>query len=196
MPWIAATSLVALLAVACAVGSPGADRAGGAATPAPTGPSMSEPVTDAPAPSSGKPSATVTTSPERTPQEPPVAVLSGPGITAAEGEIGGYTYRDGGSDSPWLPAPSLERVRVATGATLSVRLAGNATITNWVARIAPASDRQGERQRGLARGGSERVPADVIRFPAPPSGEWVLMVELTYGGGLGSGGYYWRLEVD
>jgi hypothetical protein len=120
----------------------------------------------------------------------PVAVL----VVGAErypGVVGGFTFGRYSQSAPWLPAPALHTVEVRAGAELRVELDDRATVDDWVARVATVADRTADNITGLAQG-----IGPVIAFAAPASGNWVVSVTITYGGGLGSGAYYWHLMVD
>jgi hypothetical protein len=126
---------------------------------------------------------------------PPAAVLSVNGQGRREGELGTYVYRGAGSDSPWLPARSLESVAVPAGARLGVRLADRRLIGAWSARVAAAADEQGVPTRPLADEPDASRRWAALEFTAPGPGSWVLEVSLDYGDGSGSGAYFWLIEV-
>ncbi len=195
------TTSMAVLLVAIGCGDRASSRGPSTAPSPPTaGATPVAAITSSAAPSRWvrrtRPSPSPATSPADPPADPPGAVLSAGGIQPIEGEIGSYTFDESGSDGPWLPATALRPVSIRAGAAISIRLRPGGRITSWVARISPASDEQGEIQEGLARGGSGGEGARVIRFAGPERGSWVLMVEVTYARGRGSGAYYWRLEVE
>jgi len=103
------------------------------------------------------------------------------------GQLGSYTWGDGGSDSPWLPGSPIT---VGAGEPLTVVLAGDAGVADWsAARVAP----------GITDGASA-VPiasagGDPIRFPAPGAGRWSVQVQVRFPGGSDSAAYYWLLDV-
>ena len=107
------------------------------------------------------------------------------------GEVGGYTFGRYSDSAPWLPASALDPINVASGAELRVELDERATIDGWAARIATAADVTADAVAGLAEG---RGPA--AAFNAPEAGDWVVSVTITYGGGLGSGAYFWHLIAE
>ena len=127
----------------------------------------------------------------------PGAVSNAPNaflVTGADrhpGEVGGYTFGRYSDSAPWLPATALDPIGVASGAQLRVELDERATIDGWAARIATAADVTADAVVGLAEG---RGPA--AAFNAPAAGDWVVSVTVTYGGGLGSGAYFWHLIAE
>jgi hypothetical protein len=124
----------------------------------------------------------------------PAAVSNAPlaflviGTDRHTGEVGGFTFGRYSESAPWLPATALDPIDVASGAELRVELDERGTIDGWAARIATAADVTADAVVGLAEG---RGPA--AAFNAPAAGDWVVSVTITYGGGLGSGAYFWHL---
>lgn len=107
------------------------------------------------------------------------------------GEIGGYTFGRVSSSAPWLPAFALDQVTIPAGVQLRVELDDRATIAEWHARYAAAGDTAAFVITGLDDGTSP-----VAEFRAPPPGDHVLSVVVTYGGGAGNGAYYWHVVVE
>ena len=169
--------VVTALAAACAM-----ILAAGCAM-VPPSPSLS------PAPTSAGPSGTAAGA------EPPPAVLAINGAGRHEGELGSFTYRSAGSDAPWLPARTLESVSVRQGQRLTASFADGSLIGPWAATIAPAGDDQAERARAFGRDETVGGLRESVELPAPPAGSWVLMMQLEYGDGSGSGAYYWLVDV-
>jgi hypothetical protein len=125
------------------------------------------------------------------PDEVPGAELSVDGGEPIPGELGTYVYGERGSDAPWLPATALDPVAAAPGAALEVKLSGGLGLAGGRAIFAAAADTEGTQPRGLeATSDGQR-----LRLVGPPAGSWVLSVEVDYPDGLGSGAYFWRLEV-
>jgi hypothetical protein len=124
---------------------------------------------------------------------PPAAILSTPEGAQKEGEVGSYTYRGAGTDTPWLPADALDPFTVSADEPLTVRLQDDVAASSATGAVAAADDREGAALRPvrivgpLATGGFE--------VPSQPTGSWVLFVELVYADGSGSGAYYWHLDV-
>ncbi|HEV8516665.1 MAG TPA: hypothetical protein VGQ47_03375 [Candidatus Limnocylindrales bacterium] len=125
---------------------------------------------------------------------PPGATLETPAGHRTEAALGSYTYRGAGSDSPWLPADTLDRVDVSAGASLTICLTDRTGIASARAVVADAADRAGEETEGVAISGPD--PTGALLLTAPPRGSWVLMVLVEYAGGSGSAAYYWRLETS
>ena len=166
----------ALLAGACAGASPS-----GSAGPSVVG---SAPASDGPATLSPAPSASVTTSLSTT--EPPAASLAVEGGDPVTGQLGTFTWGDGGSDSPWLPGSP---VAVGTGEALTVSIAGSVAVATWSAKRIPEGAIGGSGATGLGTGGPP------IAFDAPETGSWSVQVTVDFDGGLGSATYYWLVTV-
>jgi hypothetical protein len=107
--------------------------------------------------------------------------------------VGSYTIDGFGSDSPWLPASSLERiVSVDVGSELRIRLDGDPPIEQWSVSAARAEDTHADSLIGLGDGdAAPQGGAVVVR--APPAGDWVVMASVRFAGG--SGAYYWHVIV-
>jgi hypothetical protein len=127
--------------------------------------------------------------------EPPSAFLAINGAGRHEGELGTYVYGGAGSDAPWLPARSLDAIPIRSGDRLSVLLADGLLVGPWAATIAPAGDDQAERGRAFGRDETVGGLRETVELPAPPAGSWVVMVNLEYGDGTGSGAYFWLVDV-
>jgi hypothetical protein len=155
-------------------------------------PSPSPSAVEAVASSAPTPTPTVTL--ESVVPASPAAVSNAPvaflviGTDPHPGEVGGYTFGRFSDSAPWLPATALDAINVASGAELRVELDERATIEAWAARIATAADVTADAVAGLSEG-----PGPAAAFNAPAAGDWVVSVTITYGGGLGSGAYFWHL---
>jgi hypothetical protein len=180
-------AMMAIL-VACA-GQP----AGATPAPTPTAAPSVEAVTPVPpsAPpataspvASDQPAATAASS-----NEAPLATLVVDGDAQHPGEVGGFDFERYTQSAPWLPATALERIDVAAGSDLRVRLDDRATVAEWSASYAAADDSSGSVLMGLGSGGP------TAGFGAPPPGDWVVSVNVVYGDGAGSGSYYWHVVV-
>lgn len=103
----------------------------------------------------------------------------------------------GCADAPWLPADTLATVEAAgAGAQLVVSLPREFLFSGWWSFYAAARDRAGERIHELGEGGDgEQDGMREAIFSAPPSGDWVVAVTLTFAAADGSATYYWRVVV-
>ena len=90
--------------------------------------------------------------------EPPAAALAVEGGDPVTGQLGTFTWGDGGSDSPWLPGAPIA---VGTGEQLTVSIAGARRRGHLVRQTGPRRD---DRRR-RARSGSERAAR---RSPSTP----------------------------
>ena len=120
------------------------------------------------------------------PERPPDATLAADGGDGVTGQLGSYTWRGAGSDSPWLPGTPIA---VGAGEPLTVRIGGDVPVEAWAARRAP----------GAATSDVGAIPVGTgegaITFVAPPVGDWTIEVSVRFVGG-GSASYAWRLAVS
>jgi hypothetical protein len=136
--------------------------------------------------SSGTPSeATVSTAPLG--DVPPAARLAAEGGDPVEAQLGTYTWRDSGSDSPWLPGA---RIAVGAGEPLSVSLDPPVGIAAWQARYVSASADGPAGATSLGEGSG----APSLSAPGG-AGAWTVEVHAEFGDGLGNASYFWRLEI-
>jgi hypothetical protein len=162
--------LAGLLVAACGAGA----RPSTAPTGTPAG-TASTPVRTATASAVAAPSAQA---------GPPDASLAAEGGDAVVGQLGSYTWGDGGSDSPWLPGTPMA---VGAGEPLSVTLADGTPIGAWTAVRAPAESSTGVGKVEVGEG------SGVVAFSVPP-GRWTVAVTIGFVAG-GSATWYWQLEV-
>ena len=168
---------IALLAGACAGGSPS-----GSGGPSAAG---SPPPSDAPAMTpSALPSPSVTPSLSAT--EPPAATLAVEGGDPVTGQLGTFTWGDGGSDSPWLPGSPIS---VGTGERMTVSIVGPVAVATWSAKRIREGATGGTGATGLGTGGPP------IAFDAPEAGSWSIQVTVDFDDGLGSASYYWLVTA-
>jgi hypothetical protein len=120
-----------------------------------------------------------------TSDEPPPAALAAEGGDPVEGELGSFTWADGGSDSPWLRGSPIT---VGSGERLTVSIAG-VEVSGWSASRVPGGTDNGF---GAVPLGSGAAP---ISFTAPGPGSWSIQVIVQFAGDLGSATYYWQLTV-
>lgn len=163
---------VVLLASACTTGTPTGSTAG-----SPTGPVAS---------ATAGAGAGATADASHSSAEPPAASLAAEGGDPVTGQLGSFTWGDGGSDSPWLPGAPLA---VGSGERLTVTVADGIRVADWSARRVPAGTTNGSGAVGLGSGGAP------ITFAAPDPGSWSVQVTVRFAGSLGSATYYWQLTV-
>lgn len=164
-------------------GATSAEQASASATPAPTSAPPSVPPSAEPGASGLGPSAPA----EPSMGEPPAASLAVEGGDPVVGELGSFTWRNAGSDSPWLPG---NPIHVGTGERLTVTLAEPVAVDTWTVSRSPA-DQLGDPVTGMGAGST--AP---IEFGPPPAGTWSVSVSVWFADNLGSATYYWRVEVD
>lgn len=176
---------LAILAIAIlAGGCSGASPSGSA------GPSMAGSTQPSSAPAvtaSLVPSPSVTASLSAT--EPPAASLSVEGGDPVTGQLGTFTWGDGGSDSPWLPGSPID---VGAGERLTVTILAPIGVATWSAKRIAAGSAGGSGATGPTGLGTGGPP---IAFGAPETGSWSIQVTVDFDGGLGSGTYYWLVTV-
>ena len=134
-----------------------------------------------------EPAASGSTGASATTGLPPSAALAADGGDPAVGQLGSYTWLDGGSDSPWLPGTP---VTVGAGEPLTVTIGGGVAVADWSARRVTAGRTDGS--GALALGGAAGPP---VSFAAPGIGTWSVQVTVRFANDLGSATYYWRLTV-
>ena len=83
------------------------------------GPADAAPAAPVGRPPSPRPAATPAR--PRLPERPPDATLAADGGDGVAGQLGSYTWRGAGSDSPWLPGTPIA---VGAGEPLTVRIGG------------------------------------------------------------------------
>jgi hypothetical protein len=119
--------------------------------------------------------------------QPPDAALLVPDGDPVVGQLGGYVWRDAGSDSPWLPGTP---VTVAPTRPLLFALSADVPVEGWTARYAPPGNAFPTGPLPLAVGST---PLEIV---PPPSGTWTVALRVTFGVGLGDAAYYWRVRVE
>ena len=186
--------LLAVLAIASGCAAMPAPEAREGTSPAavpPSRPAVTTPLPDSP------PSETAATVPPDQPRptdaprnEAPLATLLVDGTGQHPGEVGGFDFGRYTQGAPWLPATALDRIEVDAGSDLRIQLDERATVAEWAASYAAADDPTGSVLRPLGSGTA------IAGFGAPPPGDWVIAVTVVYGGGAGSGAYYWHVAVS
>jgi hypothetical protein len=104
-----------------------------------------------------------------------------------DGQLGSFTWGDGGSDSPWLPGSPIS---VGAGEPLTVSVADGVGVAGWTAKRVASGTANGAGAVALGTGS-----AAPITFAAPDAGTWSVQVTVQFAGGLGSAAYYWALTV-
>ena len=174
---------LAMFAIALVVGACAAASPSGSAGPSEAA-SVSPPDPSAASSSAAAPSPLVAASFSAT--EPPAASLAVEGGDPVTGQVGTFTWGDGGSDSPWLPGSPIV---VGTGELLTVTIAAPIGVATWSAKRIPEGATGGSGATGLGTGGPP------IAFDAPEAGTWSVQVIVDFDGGLGSATYYWLVTV-
>jgi hypothetical protein len=171
-----------------------------AASPSPTPVPTANP-TDAPPAPTSTPTPTPTPTPnaeatDRLPLPPPIAFLVLPDGSRVDGTLGSYDYDGAALDAPWLPATALEDVLLpAADAPLIISLPEPDRLVRWGARYADAADEEADVISQLAAGGDGATPLGSGSFSGPPSGSWVLAVQLFFADEQGDASYYWHVVV-
>ncbi|MEZ0241121.1 MAG: hypothetical protein ACAH65_10015 [Chloroflexota bacterium] len=181
---VLATLAVMVVALGCQAGAGGtAGTPAGSSTPPPAAPSA----TARPTPSAPAPTPAVTASPAPSlADDPPSATLAADGGDPVAGQLGSYAWRDGGSDSPWLPGATIA---VGAGEPLTVTVDDGVPVAAWTARRVPVGTSNGVGAIALGAG------SGAVAFVAPDAGSWSIQVDIQFGDDLGSAAYYWRLDV-
>ena len=197
-----------LLVVAAALAVPSGCASVGppvAATPPPS-PTLSAtapptpPVTATPAP---KPTAAAETSTatadpcasstEDNPAKPPdVAIQPGQAAPAVTGRLGSFTYCDTAADALPPRAENLSTVALGDPPTISLAVPAGEGFVAYRAGYWPAAEWQGDEI--ALWNGTTSMPSTGVSLDAPPAGNWMLAVTLTFAGG-GSAIYYWHVTV-
>jgi hypothetical protein len=177
---------LALFAAALVVGACVAATPSQSAEPSVTA-SVSPPAASGVSSSATAPSQSVTASLSAT--EPPPASLAIEGGDPVTGQLGTFTWGDGGSDSPWLPGSPIT---VGTGERLTVTIAGPVGVATWSAKRVPEGATGGSGATGPISLGTGGPP---IAFDAPETGAWSVQVTVDYHGGIGTATYYWLVTV-
>ena len=115
---------------------------------------------------------------------PPAALLAAEGGDPVAGQLGTYTWKETGSDAPWLPGAPIA---IGMGEPLSVGVAGGLPVGPWVARARPSGTSLPARPLGDG--------SDIIAFGAPDAGVWSLAVEIHFADGSGVATYFWELHI-
>jgi hypothetical protein len=138
-------------------------------------------------PSTG-PSPTDPSSPEPVLAEPPAASIAVEGGDPVIGQLGSFSWNNGGSSSPGLDGAPIH---VGAGEPVTLSLAAPVDVAGWqVSRVRPG-DHNGVGAALMAAGSGPP-----IQFQAPPPGTWSVEVHIAFAGNLGSAAYYWEMQAD
>lgn len=195
-----APALLAIVVVGMSVAachSAGRSGSAGGPTGAPMSPGPTADPTSTAALATGSPATTLSSSAEpaatgsagasAVADLPPSAALTAEGGDPAVGQLGSYTWLDGGSDSPWLPGTPLT---VGAREPLTVTIGGGVAVADWSARRVTAGRTDGS--GAIALGEAAGPP---VAFAAPATGTWSVQVTVRFANDLGSATYYWLLTV-
>jgi hypothetical protein len=136
---------------------------------------------------SASPTAVVAVSPGTPGEVPPSASLAAEGGDPVTAQLGTFTWRDTGSDSPWLPGAPIA---VGAGEPLTVTLEPAFDIESWRTRLVPATADGPAGAVTLGQGSGPLV------FATPAPGAWTIEVAVVFADALGDASYFWRLEVS
>ena len=117
---------------------------------------------------------------------PPEASLAAEGGDPVAGQLGTYTWRGGGTDSPWLQGAPMT---VGSAEPLTVSFEPPVDIASWQARSVAAGSAGPVGATALGEGSGQPT------FTAPGPGAWTVEVHTSFAGDVGSASYFWRLEV-
>jgi hypothetical protein len=120
--------------------------------------------------------------------EPPAASIQVEGGDPVVGELGGFTWKNGGSAAPWLPGAPIH---IGSSERVTLTLADPVGIANWTASYVPATDLDSIAPLGLGEGAGGPVT-----FGAPPPGRWSVHVGVWFADNEGDAAYFWLVEVD
>lgn len=120
--------------------------------------------------------------------EPPAASIRVEGGDPVIGQLGTFTWKNGGSDAPWLDGSPIH---VGSGERLVLTLEEPIPVGAWrVDRVSPGN-RDGFGAVPMAQG-----TGSPITFVAPPRGLWSVEVNVRYAVNDGTALYFWLIEVD
>lgn len=198
---VRSTTFVGLLvAVAVAVGAAGCTAVpGDSFDPGGASPILTlEPVATASAAvsASAVPTASphVTQEPAMTPEStvagfdsPPDALLAAEGGDPVMGQLGTHSWKNGGSDAPWLRGAPIS---VGAREPLAVTFLPAFDVASWQTLYVPAAS------DGQIGGASLGEGVGQPTFQAPGAGTWTVVVTVTFRVENGHADYYWRLDVQ
>ena len=118
---------------------------------------------------------------------PPEALLAVEGGDPVMGQLGTNTWKNGGSDAPWLRGAPIT---VGAGEPLTVTFLPGIDVASWRTRYVPAAS------DGQTGGASLGEGVGQPTFQAPAAGSWTVAVTVTFHEENGRADYYWRLDVQ
>ena len=118
---------------------------------------------------------------------PPEALLAVEGGDPVMGQLGTSTWKNGGSDAPWLRGAPIT---VGAGEPLTVTFLPGMDVASWRTRYVPAASDGQTGGASLGEGVSQPT------FQAPAAGSWTVDVTVTFHVENGRADYYWRLDVQ
>ena len=118
---------------------------------------------------------------------PPDALLAAEGGDPVMGQLGTNTWKNGGSDAPWLRGAPIT---VGAGEPLTVTFLPGIDVASWRTRYVPAAS------DGQTGGASLGEGVGQPTFQAPAAGSWTVAVTVTFHVENGDADYYWRLDVQ
>lgn len=189
--------MLGVAALSLSLAAAGCGRAGG--SPAATDPSASasgEPPTATVEPSASatrpvaspvpSPATSSTTEPAKA--EPPPASIAVEGGDPVVGQLGTFTWENGGSGAPWLDGSPI---RAGSGERFAMSLADPLEIAEWsVNRVMPGN------RDGIGAMAMDDGFGWPLLFDAPPSGAWSVQVKIRFANDRGDALYYWMIDVD
>jgi len=79
---------------------------------------------------------------------------------------------------------------------ISLRMTDGVRISGWTVDAVPdGSFRSGDLEAGRVRWSEGNDPTDIVCIPAR-DGEWAIIADLTFADDVGTGTYYWRLNLS
>ena len=195
--WLLALGTTALLA-GCQVAQPKASLSPArtptfapTATTAPTTPAP-ELTTAAPTQNSQTTSDPCAASSGNDPAKPPDAYVSATGNDPLKGNVGSFTYCNLAADALPPRAQNVDAVALGSSGTVILSVPAGEGFVAFRAAYWAASEWQGD-EISLDSGSSSE-PAKQAEVDAPPAGDWMLAVHLTFASG-GNAVYYWHVTV-
>lgn len=196
----AAARLIALALVSVSLLPAGCSRAGASPTPSEPAPAVSPREPQATALPTIEPTFERTIEPTFEPSpaespvtelpmaEPPPASIAVEGGDPVVGQLGTFTWENGGSDAPWLNGSPIQ---VGPGERLTMTLAEPVTIGEWsVSRVLPGN------RDGIGAVAMQEGSGWPLSFEAPPAGQWSVEVRVRFADSRGEALYFWMIEVD